>query len=221
KLKVAASVLAVAGIVAASVTLIATPKNDGPPLQLRRTIDGHTDGVFAMAWFPDGRSLATAGGERIIRLWDVGTGKEGGSLSGHRHKILSVAVSPDATLLASGEGDVHSPPGDVKLWDIAARRELATLPPHEDGASSVAFAPDGQVLATASWGGTIRLWDVGTRKLLTVLGSHRSGVSHITISPDGMLLASASNDRMVGLWDLAAEKQRAMLPGHQDVVAAV
>jgi RNA polymerase sigma factor (sigma-70 family) len=221
KLKVAASVVAVASVVAAGVTLIATPKTDSPPLQLRTTFEGHSDGVFAMAWFPDGRSLATGGGERIIRLWDAGSGKEWGTLTGHRHKILSLAVSPDGTLLASGEGDLHGPAGEVKLWHIAGRHEVAALPPHEDGASSLGFTPDGQVLATASWGGTIRLWDVVSHRLLNVLGTHRSGVSRITISPDGTLLASASNDRMVGLWDMAAKKQRAMLQAHQDVVTAV
>jgi RNA polymerase sigma factor (sigma-70 family) len=221
KLKVAAGAVVAACALTATVALLAHRGDDGPPLRPRATLAGHSDGVFAMAFFADGRGLATAGGDRVIRLWDTATGQTTGTLSGHRHKIESLAVSPDSAILASGEGDLHGPPGEVKLWDLKARRELATLPEHEQGVPGLAFDSKGRWLATASWGGTVRLWDVATRRLLHVLQSHQSGVSRLAFSPDGSLLASASNDRTVKLWDPARGAELATLRGHTEPVYAL
>jgi RNA polymerase sigma factor (sigma-70 family) len=221
KVKVACGVALAASLVVAGAVYVAAPKqNDRPPLQLQTTLE-HKDGVFAATFSPDGRTVATSGGERVIRLWDTATGQELAKIAGHRLPIQSVAISPDGMLLASGAGDIGGPPGEVKLWDLRQRHELAMLPPHEHGASSVAFSPNGKILATASWRGVIYLWDIATRGLLTTLDGHTSGVARICFSPDGKMLASASNDRTVKLWDVATGKESATLRGHSAVVHAV
>jgi RNA polymerase sigma factor (sigma-70 family) len=218
KLKIAAGVVLAASVLTTAAVLVVGSGNDGPPVQLRATLEGHSDGVFALAFLADGRTLATGGGDRVIRLWDVTSGHETAALSGHRRKILSLAASPDGALLASGEGDLDGPPGVVKLWDLGSRREVATLPEHEQGASSLAFSPDSRLLASAAWGGRIRLWEVGSRRLKATLTGHRSGVAQLCFSPDGSLLASASNDQTVKLWKIPGGTELATLTGHTDVV---
>jgi hypothetical protein len=219
KLKVAASAVLAVSVVAAGAIHLAN--RDGGPLQLRATLANHTDGVMGAAFFPDSRSLATGSGDQVIRIWNAQTGQETGTLTGHRRKILSLAMSPNGMLLASGEGDVGGQPGAVKLWDLSRRRELATLPEQEEGVPSLDFAPDNRVLATACWGGTVRLWDVATQRLIHELKGHQSGVAGVRFSPDGKLLASASNDQTVKLWDPATGNERATLRGHTDVVHAL
>ncbi len=219
KIKIAAAVVATASIVAAG-AFVAANRGPNEPMQLHATLQ-HPDGVFTAAFTPDGQTVVTGGGDRIIRVWDISTGQEIASLGGHRLPILSLAVSPDGTLLASGDGDINGAAGVVKLWDLKQRRELATLPAHEQGAPSLAFAPNGRVLASASWSGIIRLWDVASRERLAVMNSHTSGVGRISFSPRGDLLASASNDRTVKLWDATSGKERGTLRGHTDVVQAM
>lgn len=220
KLKIACGVALAASLVVAGTAYVVSPRhNDGPALQLHATLS-HGDGVFAAAFSPDGQTIVTGGGERTIRIWDS-AGRELAKLSGHRHPVISLAVSPDGALLASGEGDVFGPPGEVKLWDLSARREIAKLPPHEHGASSLAFSPNGELLATASWRGTVQLWDVATREPRAALSTHTSGVARICFAPDGTRLASASNDGTVKLWDAAMGTELGTLRGHDGTIHAV
>jgi WD40 repeat protein len=99
-----------------------------------RVLRGHTDVVFAVAFHPDGRRLATAGRDRAIWLWDLERGEDVARLQGHTSYVWSLAFSPDGATLASGSGDFT-----VRLWDTAplkaryqARREAAALRPEAE-----------------------------------------------------------------------------------------
>ena len=108
----------------------------------------------AIAFSPDGLTLATASGDcRAVTLWDVATGRERASLTGHRGPIWSVAFSPDGRLLAAASGRVPAvaePAGDgqvgeIRLWDLSGRKPKprASLVGHGYGIVAVAFSPDG------------------------------------------------------------------------------
>jgi WD40 repeat protein len=95
---------------------------------------GHTDGIFAAAFHPHGKRLATGGLDRAIWLWDVEKGEEVARFAGHASYVWSLAFSPDGKSLASGSGDCT-----VRLWDTEplrvrhqARREIAVLRPEAE-----------------------------------------------------------------------------------------
>jgi len=184
-----------------------------------RSLDGHIpEGspggpfyyeVHALAFSPDGNILASARGDKTIKLWELASGHSVETLSGHSDFIRSIAFSPDGKVLASGSLD-HT----VKLWDIANGSVRATLAGHTSEVSSVVFSPDGRILASASDDYTIKLWDVATGTLLHTLTGHSAAVYAVAFSPDGKLLASGAGDNTVKLWNVADGSQRLTLTGH-------
>jgi WD40 repeat protein/S1-C subfamily serine protease len=154
--------------------------------------------AYAVAFSPDGRILATGLTDNTAKLWDVATGKELCTLSGHAGSVSSVAFSPDGKALASGSYDNR-----IKLWDVGTAKELRTLSGHTDFVHSIAFSPDGKTLASGSGDCAVKLWDVVTGSSICTLYGHTRGVNSVTFSPSGETLASGSNDTTIGLWDVS------------------
>ncbi len=78
-----------------------------------------------MAFSPDGALLALGLYGHVIKLWELESGRELRTLTGHSGKVNSVAFSPDGALLASESGD-----DTIKLWEVESGRELRTLTGH-------------------------------------------------------------------------------------------
>ena len=186
-----------------------------PPIPMTY-LHGHTAQVTSATFSPDGQTLASAGADMMIILWDVASGQPRATLEGHTDWVRSVAFSPDGQTLASAGQD-----NMVMLWNVASGEWQTTLEDHKDRVTSVAFSPDGSTLASASDDTTIRLWDVTTGEQQAMLEGHAAAIRQVAFSPDGSTLASASNDRTVMLWDVVSRRARATLKGHTDEVLSV
>jgi WD40 repeat protein/actin-like ATPase involved in cell morphogenesis len=157
--------------------------------------------LYAVAFSPDGRTLATGDNDNQLRLWDVASRRPlGEPLTGHTNPVYGVAFNHDGTIAATASAD-HT----VRLWDVPGRRPLgAALTGHTGLVNAVAFNNDGSVLASASDDGTVRLWDVARRMPLNApLAGHSGAVNTVAFNGEGTALASAGDDGTARLWDNA------------------
>lgn len=145
----------------------------------------------AVAFLPDGRTVADLRLDGEVALWNISSGRLQGTIAHGR--ISSMACSKDGRYLVTGGRD-------VRVWDLGSRRVMRILsfvasPPgqpadrHPRAVEAVAFCPDGALVAATDWE-TVRLWDWRTGQLRRVLKHRPSRHEYaLAFSPDGRLLA--------------------------------
>jgi WD40 repeat protein len=170
-------------------------------------IGRHDHQIWAMKFSPDGRRLATASIDGMVRVWAWDPARLGGLPEPEltiRAGVIGfgdrVAFSPDGLRLATG-GEGHT----VKVWDAKTGRPQQTLRGHTGDVFAVAFDRHGRWLASAGEDTTVRLWDTTTSpwELRHTLRGHTGFVMGLAFSPDGSRLVSGSRDRTLKVWDLA------------------
>ncbi len=186
-----------------------------PKWELDKTLVGHSDPVWSVAFSADGKTVVSGSEDKTVRVWETMTGKEKQTLK-EDSPVNSIAIAPDEKTLASACNDKT-----IKLWNIATGKKTMSLKGHSDQVYSVSFSPEGTLLASGSKDMTIRLWNIQTGALLSTLMGHSERVTSVAFSPDSKTLASSSVDGKVKLWDVQTGALKTTLDADSSYVYCV
>ncbi|MFF7632938.1 hypothetical protein ACFZB9_07275 [Kitasatospora sp. NPDC008050] len=191
---------------------------DAENTALSYRLTGSTDAVSAVAYSPDGHTVAGAGADGVLRLWRLAApGRPEQLVAGldlRSHSIHALAYAPQGRLVAAAADD-----GSIRLVDVADPthpRPLANVSAVGSSGSAsavaVAFSPDGRVLMTAGSDGAVSVWSVTEpthpTQLARMPDAHGPPTS-LAVSADGRTLAVTERGGTVELYGITAAGQPA------------
>lgn len=174
--------------------------------------------LTAMAFSPDGFTIAVADADNKVLLLAAGTGRVLREMQGNAGRVDDLRFSTadrGRFLVSAGEDAV------ARVWDTATGERLHTLKGHRYGLTRAVFSPDGALIATTGLDGLALLWDARTGAKRFELRGHSAPVREAAFSRDGLLVATASDDNSAAVWEVATGRRLDRLIGHTDSLAAV
>jgi len=178
----------------------------------------HNDVIYALTFSPDGKLLASAGYDRVIKLWSPGTKNEPRLLADHSDTVYGLAFHPDGALLASAAADRA-----VKVWDVASGKRLFTLSDPTDWVYTIAWSPEGSRLAAGGIDKSIRIWEANAEggKLVHSVFAHTQPVTRLVYTADGKTLYSISEGKNLKSWNTATMKEIFVYPAQPETMLAL
>lgn len=152
------------------------------------------DGIHALAFSPEGTTLASGGPEGVT-FWSLATSNAVQTLANDSDTVRFVAYSPAGGLLASCDNSAN-----IKLWSTSDGQLAGTLAAHVGRVRAVAFSADGGLLASASFDRTIKLWRMSDGMVLRTI-QDTDEARTVAFSPDGTRLSSGNKLDEVKLWN--------------------
>lgn len=171
-----------------------------PVTRCSETMPGHTDAVLHVSYSPDGRRLASGGGDGAVRFWNTTTSMPAHTCLGHKNHILCACWSPDGQNFITADRN-----GEIRIWDPKTGKARGQpLKSHKKWVTSLAFEPfhlDPTCvrMASSSKDHTVRIWNIVTGRLLTVISGHSDSVECVKWGGTG-LIYTGSRDRTIMVW---------------------
>jgi len=183
------------------------------PWKLYRVISGHMGWVRCVTVEPGNDWFATGAADRVIKIWDLASGKLKLSLTGHVSVVRGLAVSPRQPYLFSCGEDRQ-----VKCWDLEYNKVIRHYHGHLSAVYDLSIHPTLDVLLSCGRDSTCRVWDMRSKTNIHTLTGHTNTVTSVLTQATDPQVITASNDSTIRLWDLAAGRSIATLTNHKKSV---
>ena len=165
-------------------------------LDKRLEWSAHGGTIYDMTLSPDGKNLATAGDDKLIRLWDLVDGKQLKQIEAHSAPIMSLAFKPDGTAIASGAADK-----ELKIWDIKTREQKNLVTGHPGNVASIVWPDNNAEIITASDDGALRLCSESSKSLVKTWAKAADLIHSLDATTDGKRFFGGSANGQVYEWD--------------------
>ncbi|MBG79762.1 MAG: hypothetical protein CMJ39_03505 [Phycisphaerae bacterium] len=178
--------------------------------EILNTFHGQGGSIRVMLISPDGSTLASAGRDGSIRIWDLSDFRDlSEEMSGRTSWYKDFCLSPDGAQIASGNNL-----GMIDIRDLRTGELIAQLGSYGTHIIvDMVYSPDGMHLASSLYGGEVWVWNTLTGKRVHVLNhGETSGIPGLAFSPDGSLLAQGGREEGVVVWDTDSGEVRYVLP---------
>ncbi len=180
------------------------------------------DEVLALAVSADGKKLASGGCDRLVRVWDLATGKLEHAIENHADWVFGVAFAPDGKSLITASRDKTA-----KIWDLDAKESVVTFPDHQNPVYAIGISSDGKTGFSAGEDGNVRQWHAtdDAKKLGKQIRSFAGGKALFKLAyhPDAKspLLAVGGADNNVRLFNANTGASLKTMSGLTDWVFAI
>jgi len=169
--------------------------------------------ISSIAFNPDEETLAVAGDDGTIKLWNVRTKEKIVELPKQKDSVTSVDFSPDGTTLISAAART------ITLWDRRGRKIKVFGGQHREQINCAKFSPNGKIIASASDDRTVRIWNIEGKELY-LPKLHSALVEDLAFSSDGTRIATVAGDK-IQVWTVSGQKPTISLQGTERTIYRV
>ena len=160
-----------------------------------KTIHDASKANFCQDYSADGKWLAIAGGDRIIRVYDATTYELKHLLKGHQSLVFDLSFAKDPNILVSASWD-----GTIRTWDIGKETWTAAIKFDKVSPYIVRFSPHDLYILSGDLDKNVDFWETDTKAKFRTLIGHNEPISSLAFSEDGEKLLTASWDGKIKLW---------------------
>ncbi|MBW3600688.1 MAG: serine/threonine protein kinase, partial [Planctomycetes bacterium] len=169
-------------------------------------VHAHDDGLYSVAFSPDGTKILSAGCDNTARVWGSATGEQLQVLRGHKWWVCDAAFSPDGRQAVTVSFDESA-----RVWDIETGQEVLKLDAQNEPQFCVAWSRDGRYIANGLRNNLVRMYNAATGKEVRSFAGHADRVQDVAFSADDRWLFTGAYDRTLRVWNVETGEEVAQV----------